>query len=250
MKTTQRKQFTFYRSYIENVMKLPKCRRFETLLGIIFYALDGAEPALCGASDAVFGCIRPNIDSSRVRAERCLRAQRDEEAAWEAAALPGIGQSAAGATEKASSQEEEKKIKIESESEEERENQKEKEIESETETEIEAELQREGSAGPDAGGVPPRQAARAGYFGLSLSAGERKSNDFFPEEPEEQPLYAGMLEDPCLRVLWRSLVDRGSGGRPLGRSQKQRLLGELLSTPPPQRSALLTARLKAPDSPA
>ena len=79
--TPGRKQFTFYRSYIENVMKLPKCRRFETLLGIIFYALDGTEPDLSGASDAVFGCIRPNIDSSRVKAETALRTREKAGAA-------------------------------------------------------------------------------------------------------------------------------------------------------------------------
>ena len=41
--TKSRRQFTFYHSYIDAVMGLPKCRRIETLLGIIFYALDGTE---------------------------------------------------------------------------------------------------------------------------------------------------------------------------------------------------------------
>ena len=121
--TTSRHQFTFYHSYIDCVMALPKCRRFETLLALIFYALDGEEPQLSGPSEAVFRAIRPNVDSSRSKAEAVLRTR--EKAQGEQEPRPGetAPESAAEAKAKA-------KKKFKSESENETETEKEKEIES------------------------------------------------------------------------------------------------------------------------
>lgn len=65
----ERKQFTFYRSYFEAVSNLPKTAQTAVLLAICEYALDEKEPKLTGAAKAVFSLIRPNLDTSRKRAE-------------------------------------------------------------------------------------------------------------------------------------------------------------------------------------
>ena len=65
----ERKQFTFYRSYYEAVASLPKSMQTTVLLAICEYALDEKEPKLTGAAKAVFSLIRPNLDTSRKRAE-------------------------------------------------------------------------------------------------------------------------------------------------------------------------------------
>lgn len=71
-KPLQRGQFTFYASYLSSVEKLPKCRRYEVLLGIIRYALQGEEPDLEGASRGVFEAIRPHLDTGRRKAAAYL----------------------------------------------------------------------------------------------------------------------------------------------------------------------------------
>ena len=60
-----RKQFTFYDSYLNAVLTLPKCRRFEVLLGIVGYGLQGREPDLTGPSRSVFEAVRPSLDAGR-----------------------------------------------------------------------------------------------------------------------------------------------------------------------------------------
>ena len=260
--TPGRKQFTFYRSYIENVMKLPKCRRFETLLGIIFYALDGTEPDLSGASDAVFGCIRPNIDSSRVKAETALRTREkagaaEAEEAGEPCALPPRGESIGQRGRKSAPQENKKKNKNKNESEKER------------EEETEAEEETEGSAAPVLERSRTDGAAADGDPGLSLSALERE-RDFSEgseapepgwsmtafdggmdspadaEEPENRLPYSVMLENDCaLRVLWKTLMDQERCGGPMSRKRKRSLLRELHSAPPGQRTGILAGRLRA-----
>lgn len=66
--TTERGQFTFYRSYWDSVKKLPKKDRDALLSAICAYALDEVEPSLSGVSDAVFTLIRPTLDTGRKKA--------------------------------------------------------------------------------------------------------------------------------------------------------------------------------------
>ncbi|MBQ1410272.1 MAG: hypothetical protein IIY94_03205 [Oscillospiraceae bacterium] len=77
MKTTdiQRNQFTFYRSYYEAVLLLPKSRQLEALQAIIQYALDGEMPeTLSPKSYALLTAIRPNLDIARLKASTRLKA--------------------------------------------------------------------------------------------------------------------------------------------------------------------------------
>lgn len=64
-----RKQFTFYRSYYDAVVELPKKDQVAVILAICGYALDETEPELTGTAKAVFSLIRPNLDASRRKAE-------------------------------------------------------------------------------------------------------------------------------------------------------------------------------------
>jgi len=72
----RRDQFTFYRSYYEALRNLPKRDQGPTLMAILAYALDETEPALTGVPAAVFGIIRPVLDSGRKKAAK--RAQEKE----------------------------------------------------------------------------------------------------------------------------------------------------------------------------
>lgn len=68
-----RGQFTFYRSYYEAALKLPKSRQLEALQAIIEYALDGVTPEpISPRSEAVLTAIRPNLDAARNKASRRL----------------------------------------------------------------------------------------------------------------------------------------------------------------------------------
>lgn len=64
-----RNQFTFYRSYFEAVIDLPKKDQTAVILAICDYALNEAEPNLAGTSKAVFNLIRPILDAARRKAE-------------------------------------------------------------------------------------------------------------------------------------------------------------------------------------
>ena len=78
MKSTdiQRGQFTFYRSYYEAVLKLPKSRQFEALQAIISYSLDGVMPvSISPKSEALLTAIRPNLDTARAKAQARKNAQ-------------------------------------------------------------------------------------------------------------------------------------------------------------------------------
>lgn len=71
MKTTelQRGQFTFYRSYYDAVLKLPKSRQYEALQAMIEYALNGTEPqSVSPRTEALLMAIRPNLDAARAKA--------------------------------------------------------------------------------------------------------------------------------------------------------------------------------------
>lgn len=65
----RRTQFTFYRSYLDAVLKLPKSRQFEALEVIIEYALYGTTPqSMSSKVEAVFTAIQPNLDIARTKA--------------------------------------------------------------------------------------------------------------------------------------------------------------------------------------
>lgn len=64
-----RKQFTFYRSYFEAVIDLPKKDQTAVILAICDYALNEVEPDLAGTSKVVFNLIRPTLDAARRKAE-------------------------------------------------------------------------------------------------------------------------------------------------------------------------------------
>ena len=78
MRTKRRRnQFTFYSSYYYAVLDLPASRRFEALEALIRYALEGEEPeGLKGSARAFFKLVKPNLDSSRSKAEAALRKSR------------------------------------------------------------------------------------------------------------------------------------------------------------------------------
>ena len=70
----ERKQFTFYRSFYENIEALPtkkeKLQAFELICG---YALNGNEPDLASqkpCAAAVFRAVRPVLDTTHKRAEK------------------------------------------------------------------------------------------------------------------------------------------------------------------------------------
>ena len=66
----KRKQFTFYRSFYESIMKLPKKSRLELLVAIMEYGLDKAPPKnLSKIQEAQFLLIKPVLDTSWSRAK-------------------------------------------------------------------------------------------------------------------------------------------------------------------------------------
>ncbi len=69
----QRKQFTFYRSYFEATQNLSTEQMHRTLTAIVDYALNENLPEdLDPVETAVFTVVKPNLDSSRDRAEKRL----------------------------------------------------------------------------------------------------------------------------------------------------------------------------------
>lgn len=68
-----RKQFTFYASFHEAARALQSLEERAALYeAICDYALYGTDPKLSGTAAAMFGLIRPNLDSSRRKAENRL----------------------------------------------------------------------------------------------------------------------------------------------------------------------------------
>ena len=65
----KRNQFTFYRSFYEAVMTLPRSMRFRVVMAIVEYALDGVLPeGLSPAQSAQFILVRPVLESARKKA--------------------------------------------------------------------------------------------------------------------------------------------------------------------------------------
>lgn len=69
----KRSQFTFYSSFWEAVKGLPDEMFVPTVKAICTYALDGIVPELEPIPRAIFAVIKPNLDSSRRKAENGKR---------------------------------------------------------------------------------------------------------------------------------------------------------------------------------
>ena len=66
----ERKQFTFYRSYLDAIRRLPKKEQGNIVIAICNYALDETIPsALSPIADTVFTLVKPTLDASRRKAE-------------------------------------------------------------------------------------------------------------------------------------------------------------------------------------
>ena len=67
-RTLGRKQFTFYRSFYEAMMLLPKRQRLDFVQAVIEYALDGVEPEFrYDQQKGQFVLIRPILNTARSR---------------------------------------------------------------------------------------------------------------------------------------------------------------------------------------
>lgn len=65
----QRKQFTFYRSFLEAIQALPKREQLPFTMALIVYALDGEELPLSGSAASAFCIVKPILDNARRKAE-------------------------------------------------------------------------------------------------------------------------------------------------------------------------------------
>lgn len=57
-------RFTFYRTYWQAALQMPKATRERFISGLLDYAFTGVEPSLDGWALATFIGIKPNIDNS------------------------------------------------------------------------------------------------------------------------------------------------------------------------------------------
>ena len=134
---TERGQFTFYASFAVALKRLrdpaERCAAYDA---IIDYALRGAAPDLDALPDAVaiaFELIRPNLDSSRRKAEAGRKGgEMGAEAGEKRSESPGKAKRKQGRSKR----------------EKERETENETEIETETENENESEIEDEGLLSP------------------------------------------------------------------------------------------------------
>ena len=65
---SERKAFSFYRSYYEASKDLPREAQADFLMGICAYIFDGVEPDLQGVASAMFKLAKPTLDTSIKRA--------------------------------------------------------------------------------------------------------------------------------------------------------------------------------------
>ena len=66
----KRNQFTFYRSFYEAVMTLPRSMRYKVIMAIVEYALEGVLPVgLTPAQSAQFILVRPVLEAARNKAK-------------------------------------------------------------------------------------------------------------------------------------------------------------------------------------
>ena len=73
-----RESFVFYRSYYEAVSKLTLQQQTKIFQAICKYALDGEEPELSGALEAVFILIKPQIDANNKKYENGKKEKKTE----------------------------------------------------------------------------------------------------------------------------------------------------------------------------
>ena len=80
----ERKQFTFYRSFFENIEALPtKKEKLQAYTLICDYALNGNEPDLSDKKPcacAVFRAVRPVLDTAHKRAEKFATEHKSDSA--------------------------------------------------------------------------------------------------------------------------------------------------------------------------
>lgn len=62
-----RKQFTFFASYLDAIEDMPRKQKAEIILAIAEYALHGTIPALTGTMKTVFTLVKPTIDKGTAR---------------------------------------------------------------------------------------------------------------------------------------------------------------------------------------
>ena len=65
---SERKAFSFYRSYYEASKDLPREAQADFLMAICAYIFDGVEPELQGVASAMFKLAKPTLDTSIKRA--------------------------------------------------------------------------------------------------------------------------------------------------------------------------------------
>lgn len=269
MGTERRKQFTFYASYFDAVMSLPKRRQWPTMLALIRYALEAAEPREESLySRTAFVSLRPNIDSSRVKAEAKLREKREQEAGSEdrlPAELPETGLTRAPRSRRQPEKKNENQNKSESEKEREEENKQEPEKKS-------APVGARTGAEPQEALSPAlseREALKPLYVDETAKPGSRPAEEG-PTAPDSRPAegsstqedpdclpglepgvsearepYAAMLRgDRELARVWEVYRQRGSDGAgPPSEAEKLVVLCRLSGLPPRHRASNLRARL-------
>lgn len=237
MSSERRKQFTFYASYFDTVMSLPKRRQWPTMLALIRYALEGAEPEEGSLySPAVFKGIRPNIDSSRTKAEQKLREKRArrQEELWDGTPEP----------RPAPEVKEKNKYKTESEKEREEENK------NETKKKRAPAGAPQGTAAPagapDSPALSERESSDIIIFNEAEPTGDGEAGEGpDPREVEALEPFAAMLrEDGALARVWEEYRQLGSDGLgPPSGAERLVVLSGLAALPQPRRASSLRARL-------
>ncbi len=205
----ERSQFTFYRSFFESILTLPKSRRLQAFEAICRYGLDGEEPEeLTGASAALFLLARPVLASGRMKA-----GTRKKELS--------LGEDTDDVSDAGENKKENKyknKNKKENEDKEERENK------TETENKQEEENEREGAlpVRPASAALRPDPGPAAQPKAFSVLPSEKKTNSFSSDLPPERKAGASSAGLP---------VEKTSAP-----SSAARTLAELCATPEPSLS--------------
>ena len=68
----EKESFVFYRSFYEALQELSSKQRLHLYEAIIEYGINEIEPKLTGIEKSIFTLIKPQIDSSRKRYEKCV----------------------------------------------------------------------------------------------------------------------------------------------------------------------------------
>lgn len=136
----ERKQFTFYRSFYDVAKKMPEEERGKLLFAICSYALDEEEIQLDGMSEIAFMLIKPNLDSSRRKAQS--GASGGEAGAGKTKSKPKAKNSKSEANKKQEGiDSKDKSMEEEKQTDTEKEKEKEKELKIEDKIEIDTEIE-------------------------------------------------------------------------------------------------------------